>query len=81
MLSIALKGRLREDESVEIPLEAQMISLFETPKKYMARKCAEAEQRARKEGTRTRLELAAAALKNIDKSRRQGLSMARAYSI
>ena len=81
MLSIAPKSRLREDESVEIHLEAHMISLFETPKQYMARKCAEAEQRARKESARIRLELVAATLKNIDKDRRQGHQMTGAFSI
>lgn len=60
--------------------EAHMISLFETPKKYMARKCAEAETRARKESARIRLELAGAALKRIEINSRNGHQVARAYA-
>lgn len=50
-----------------------MISLFETPKKYMARKCAEAEKRARIESVRARLEIAGEALKRVEiNARRTG---------
>ncbi len=58
-----------------------MISLFETPKKYMARKCAEAEKRARIESVRARLELAGEALKRVEINARRNGQMSRAFSI